>query len=203
VILSWKAPIYYNEKLIGSYAAEHGSYETVGSNFDYLSLLVGKPYPAGMDKPEVFFSCSKRKVLDYDCLWLLGDIPLVSPRLADFLVQSAGLDVELLTPKSITADGEDIGEIYYIMNAVEAIRAIDHSKSVAELSEEGSILYFNEIWLHDNAVGMRAIAREYDSGDLLISQELADSMIQNKFKGDNGLGFYIVNRLFNPYKKQA
>jgi hypothetical protein len=134
---------------------------------------------------------------------VVGRHPVGKPRLADFLVQSAGLDVELLTPKSITADGEDIGEIYYIMNAVEAIRAIDHSKSVAELSEEGSILYFNEIWLHDNAVGMRAIAREYDSGDLLISQELADSMIQNKFKGDNGLGFYIVNRLFNPYKKQA
>ena len=203
MILSWKAPVYYNDKLIGSYDAERGSYETAGSTFDYLSLLTGKPYPADMDKPKIFFPCKKKKLLTYDCLWLLGDIPLVSQRLADFLIQNAGHSVELLPPTSIAADGEQVSEIYYVVNAAQAISAVDHSKSVAELSDNGSILYFNEIWLHDNAAEMGAIARERDSGDLLISQELADAMIEQKFKGDKGLGFYTAERSFTPYKNQA
>jgi hypothetical protein len=140
-----------------------------------------------MDKPKIFFPCKKKKLLTYDCLWLLGDIPLVNQRLADFLA----------------ADGEQVSEIYYIVNAAQAISAVDQSKSVAELSDNGSILYFNEIWLHDNAAEMGAIARERDSGDLLISQELADAMIEQKFKGDKGLGFYTAERSFTPYKNQA
>ncbi len=150
-----------------------------------------------MDKPKIFFPCKKKKLLTYDCLWLLGDIPLVSQRLADFLVQNAGHSIELLPPTSIAADGEQVSEIYYIVNAAQAISAVDQSKSVAELSDNGSILYFNEIWLHDNAAEMGAIARERDSGDL------ADAMIEQKFKGDKGLGFYTAERSFTPYKNQA
>lgn len=75
MILSWKAPTYYSEQLIGSYDIESGSYETAGSNFDYLSLLAGKPYPLNMDKPKVYFPCKKEKLLTYDCLWLLGGVP--------------------------------------------------------------------------------------------------------------------------------
>lgn len=203
MILSWKAPIYHSEKLLGSYDAESGSYETTGSNFDYLSLLSGEPYPAEMDRPKIFFPCQKKKLLVYDCLWLLGDVPLVSQRLADFLVQKAEPHIQLLKPTSIAANGEEVDDDYYIVNAAQTISAVDHSKSVAELSESGSILYFNEIWLHDTAAGMGQIARERDSGDLLISQELADAMIAEKFKGDKGLGFYIANRSFTPYKNQA
>ncbi|MDQ0737605.1 imm11 family protein [Pseudomonas sp. W4I3] len=203
MILSWKAPIYHNEKLLGSYDAESGSYETAGSNFEYLSLLSGKTFPADMDSPKIFFPCSKKKLTAYDCLWLLGDIPLVSQRLANFLAQKAGAHVQLLKPISIAANGEEVAEDYYIVNAAQTISAVDQSKSVAELSDSGSILYFNEIWFHDSASGMGEIAREQDSGDLLISQELADAMIENKFNGDKGLGFYIANRSFTPYKDHA
>jgi hypothetical protein len=189
--------------LLGSYDAESGSYETAGTNFDYLSLLSGEPYPADMDRPKIFFPCPKKKLLAYDCLWLLGDIPLVSQRLANFLALKAGHHIQLLKPTSIAANGEAVGDDNYIVNAAQAISAIDHSKSVAERSDKGSILYFNEIWLHDTAAGMGEIARERDSGDLLISQELADAMIEQKFKGDNGLGFYIAERSFTPYKNQA
>ncbi|WP_339529935.1 MULTISPECIES: imm11 family protein [unclassified Pseudomonas] len=203
MILSWKAPVYHNEKLLGSYDAESGSYETAGSNFDYLSLLSGKIFPVDMDSPKIFFPCSKKKLTAYDCLWLLGDIPLVSQRLAHFLAQKASVHIQLLKPTSIAANGEEVTEDYYIVNAAQTIRAVDKSKSVAELSDSGSILYFNEIWFHDTAAGMGEIARERDSGDLLISQELADAMIENRFKGDKGLGFYIANRSFTPYKDQA
>lgn len=203
MILSWKAPIYHSEKLLGSYDAEIGSYETAGSNFDYLSLLSGEPYPADMDRPTIFFTCQKKKLLAYDCLWLLGDIPLVSQRLADFLMQKANPHIQLLKPTSIVANGEAVDDGYYIVNAAQAISAIDHSKSVPELSDSGLILYFNEIWLRDTAAGMDGIARERDSGDLLISQDLADAMIENRFKGDKGLGFYIANQSFTPYKNQA
>ncbi|AZF18687.1 imm11 family protein [Pseudomonas sp. R3-18-08] len=203
MILSWKAPIYHNEKLLGSYDAESGSYETAGSNFDYLSLLSGKTFPVDMDSPKIFFLCSKKKLTTYDCLWLLGDIPLVSQRLAHFLAQKADAHIQLLKPISITANGEEVTEDYYIVNAAQTISAVDQSNSVAELSDSGSILYFNEIWFHDTASGMGEIARERDSGDLLISRELADAMIENKFKGDKGLGFYIANRSFTPYKDQA
>lgn len=41
MILSWKAPVDYHDKLTGSYDKEGGSYETAGSNFDYLALLQG------------------------------------------------------------------------------------------------------------------------------------------------------------------
>lgn len=203
MILSWKAPTYYSEKLIGSYDAESGSYETAGSNFKYLSLLAGKPYPPCMDKPRIFFPCNKKKLITYDCLWLLGGVPLLSGRLADFLIHHANQDVELLTPTSIIAGGEEVNEAYYVMNAVQAISAVDHSRSVAERADDGSILYFTKTWFKDSPTGMRAIARERDSGDLLISQELADAMIERKFKGDKGLGFYNAERSFIPYKNQA
>lgn len=203
MILSWKAPTYYNEQLIGSYDAESGSYETEGSNFEYLSLLTGKPYPESMEKPKIFFPCNEKKLMAYDCLWLLGGVPLVSRRLGDFLVKHASQDIELLTPTSITADGKVIGEGYYVVNAVQSTSAIDYSKSVAEYDDDGSILYFTKTWFQDSIVEMHAIARERDSGDLLISQELAEAMIESKFKGDKGLGFYIADRSFTPYKNQA
>ncbi|WP_347903932.1 hypothetical protein [Pseudomonas purpurea] len=44
----WISPIHYRERLIGSYDAEPGAYETRGANFDYGSLLAGKPYPVDM-----------------------------------------------------------------------------------------------------------------------------------------------------------
>lgn len=203
MILSWKAPIYYSDNLIGSYDIQSGSYDAAGSNFDYLSLLTGEPYPAGMDKPKVFFPCKKMKLLAYDCLWLLGDVPLVSERLANFLIQYAAHHIEFMTPTSITAAGEEVGDAYYIINAAQAVSAVDHGRSIAERSEKGSILYFNEIWFHESAQGMNAIARECESGDLLISQVLADAMIEQKFRSNKGLGFYTADRSFKPYKNQA
>lgn len=73
MILSWKAPTYYSEQLIGSYDIESGSYETAGSNFDYLSLLAGKPYPLNMDKPKVYFPCKKKSCLRMTAYGYLGE----------------------------------------------------------------------------------------------------------------------------------
>lgn len=83
MILSWQAPIYYNDKLTGSYDAEGGSYETAGSNFDYLSLLTGEPYPADMDKPKIFFPC-KRKTADLRLLMVIRRHSFGEPAVSGF-----------------------------------------------------------------------------------------------------------------------
>lgn len=50
---------------------------------------------------------------------------------------------------------------------------------------------------------MEQIAREPDSGDLLISGALADGLIDTGFKGDKGLGLYRAEGRFMPYRNQA
>jgi hypothetical protein len=50
---------------------------------------------------------------------------------------------------------------------------------------------------------MDAVARESESGDILISKALADAMIERKFKSYKGLGFYTAKRFFTPYKKTS
>ncbi|MCU7648152.1 imm11 family protein [Pseudomonas piscis] len=203
MILSWKAPIHYNEKLIGSYDADSGSYETSGSDFDYLALLEGEPYPVAMDKPPLFFQCTVKKLLALDCLWLLGSVPLVSARLADFLREHAGSDIELLQPRSITAAGQQVDEPFYIVNASRAVNAIDHGRSEAERDDDGNIIYFKQTWFLDSVPDMGQIAREAQSGDLLLSSGLADRLIDSGFKGDKGLGLYSAERRFVPYRNNA
>lgn len=203
MILSWKPPIQYNPKLIGSYDVESGAYQTPGSSFDYLALLAGQPYPKAMDTPPVFFQCKAKKLLEHDCLWLLGGIPLVSARLADFLRQQAPADVELIQPLRLVADHQEVSQPYYIVNAIQAVKAIDHARSEAERDDDGTLLYFNKTWFLESAPGMSQIAREPESGDLLISATLADRLIDTGFKGDKGLGLYSAERRFVPYRNNA
>ncbi|HDS1655083.1 TPA: hypothetical protein QEL76_003043 [Stenotrophomonas maltophilia] len=203
MILSWKTPIHYNEKLIGAYDAHIGSYEASCSNFDYLALLDGQPYPRGMDRPPVFFQCSAQKLLKYDCLWLLGGIPLISERLADFLNAQAPTDIELIEPRHLVADQRDVDQRFYIVNASRSVEAIDHARSEAERDDDGNIIYFNQTWFLDAPPDMGRIAREAQSGDLLMSAGLADLMIDSGFKGDTGLGFFRAERRFMPYRGHA
>lgn len=203
MILSWKTPIHYNEKLIGAYDARIGSYEASCSNFDYLALREGQPYPQTMDRPPVFFQCSAQKLLQHDCLWLLGGIPLVSERLADFLDAQAPTDIELIQPRRLVADHQDVDQRFYIVNASRSVEAIDHARSEAERDDEGNILYFNQTWFLDAPPVMGRIAREAQSGDLLISAGLADLMIDSGYRGDRGLGFYRAERRFMPYRGHA
>ncbi|MGK5007854.1 hypothetical protein [Janthinobacterium sp. LB2P70] len=190
MILSWKAPIYYNDKLTGSYDKERGSYETAGSNFDYLDLLQGAPFPPGMDKPPVHFVCPRERLLKYDCLWLLGEVPLVSARLAEFLAGAAGQDVELLAPACIMAGGELVEQPFYIVNAAQQVQTVDLERSIAEKDDKGNIIYFTSRFFRDDAMAPRQIARDAQSGDLLLSSELAGLMKAARFKGDKKLGFY-------------
>ncbi|BCT36294.1 imm11 family protein [Pseudomonas sp. BNK-6] len=142
-------------------------------------------------------------MLEHDCLWLLGGIPLVSARLADFLHQQAPADVELIQPLRLVADHQEVSQPYYIVNAIQAVKAIDHTCSEAERTDDGTLLYFNKTWFLDSVAGMEQIAREPDSGDLLISGALADGLIDTGFKGDKGLGLYRAEGRFMPYRNQA
>ncbi|KZE50290.1 MULTISPECIES: imm11 family protein [Stenotrophomonas] len=203
MILSWKTPIHYNEKLIGSYDARIGSYEASCSNFDYLALLEGRPYPRGMDRLPVFFQCNAQTLLKLDCLWLLVGIPLISERLANFLSAQAPTDIELIEPRHLVADHQDIAQRFYMINASRSVEAIDHARSEAERDDDGYIIYFNQTWFLDAPSEMGRIAREPQSGDLLISAGLADLMIDSGFRGDTGLGFFRAERRFMPYRGHA
>ncbi|MQA51843.1 imm11 family protein [Pseudomonas piscis] len=203
MILSWKPPPQYNPKLIGSYDVDSGAYETPGSSFDYLALLAGQPHPEAMDKPPVFFQCKTKKLLEHDCLWLLGAVPLVSARLADFLTQHAGADIQLIQPLSLIADAQEVSQPYYIVNAIKLVNAVDHARSEAERDDDGTLLYFNKTWFLQAAPQMGQIAREPESGDLLIRAALADSLIDAGFRGDKGLGLYSAERRFVPYRNNA
>ncbi|MBE3028434.1 DUF1629 domain-containing protein [Janthinobacterium sp. GW458P] len=198
MILSWKAPVYYNDKLIGSYDTTRGSYETAGSNFDYLALLQGAPYPFDMDRPSVHVVCDQAKLLKYDCLWLLGNVPLISARLADFLAGAGDQDVELIRPACIMADGELVGEPFYILNAMHQAQVVDLARSIAQTDDVGNVIYFTRTFFRDEGLAPRHIAREAQSGDLLISSELAGRIRAGRFKGDRNLGFYRAEGNWQP-----
>lgn len=204
MILVWKAPEDYSEKLIGSYDAELGAYEAKGSNFEYLTLSSGIPYPPHMDKPGVFFFCPEKRLLKFDCLWLLGGVPSVSARLADFLLIHAGDDIELIKPDTINTSGVEVSSKFFVVNAVSKVNVVDMDKSTASLDEDGDVIFFKTIHLKDEGMGSRQIAREARTRNLLVTQALAEKMIDAGFKGDKGLGFYRnQNGRFTPYKEQA
>lgn len=198
MILSWKAPVDYHDKLTGSYDKEGGSYKTAGSNFDYLALLQGAPYPFGMDRPPVHFVCTRERLLKHDCLWLLGDVPLVSARLAGFLAGAAGQDVELLAPACIMAGGEPVEQPFYIVNATQHVQTVDLERSIAEKDDKGNVIYFTRTFLRDEELAPRQIARDAQSGDLLISSELAGLMKAARFNGGKSLGFYRAAGNWQP-----
>lgn len=203
MILSWKAPIDYSERLIGSYDTDKGAYQTRGSNFDYLSLLAGRPYPDGMDKPSVFFRCPASKLSDHDCFWLLGGVPLVSARLAQFLAERASGALERLIPAAIHASDREIKDGFFVLNAVDIVDAVDLDRSEAKRTKEGSVLYFNKLFFRDDALGEKDIAREQQSGELILSARLADQLIEGGFTGHKCLGFYRENGSLVPYRDQA
>ena len=204
MILVWKSPENYSEKLLGSHDLDSGAYETKGSNFEYLTLSSGLSYPTHMDKPSVFFCCPAKRLLKFDCLWLLSDAPLVSIRFADFLRTHAGDDVELIEPQIMNASGAEITGEFLVVNAVSKVDVVDMEKSTAELSDKGNVIFFKTVHLKDDGMGVRHIAREARSRDLLITEALAEKMIEAGFKGDKGLGFYRNEHgRFTPYKGQA
>lgn len=153
--LTWKAPIDYRGKSIGAYDNEEGAYEAPGSDFDYLALLQGKRYPVDRDIPTLYFADPEKKTSRLDCLWLLGGIPLVSARLAEFLLAQVSADIQTVRPKAIHAAGSKTQLDYLILNAAHAINAIDLEKSDAKADEEGTIIYFKKNPLdggrHDSA----------------------------------------------------
>jgi hypothetical protein len=198
MILSWKAPVDYHDKLTGSYDAQHGAYETAQSNFDYLALLEGAAYPSGMDRPPVHFVCTREKLLKHDCLWLLGEVPLVSARLAGFLADATGQDIELLSPACIMAGGQLLEPPFYILNAAHQVQVVDLQRSTAETDDAGNVIYFTRTFLRDEELAPRHIAREAQSGDLLISSELAGRMKAARFNGGKSLGFYRAAGNWQP-----
>jgi hypothetical protein len=198
MILSWKAPVDYHDKLIGSYDMQHGAYETAQSNFDYLALLEGAVYPSDMDRPPVHFVCTRERFLKHDCLWLLGDVPLLSARLAGFLAGATGPDIELLHPTCIMAGGQLLEQPFYILNAAHQVQVVDLQRSTAETDDAGNIIYFTRTFLRDEELAPRHIARDAQSGDLLISGELAGRMKAAGFNGSKSLGFYRAAGHWQP-----
>ncbi len=204
MVLVWKSPEDYSEKLIGSYDSESGAYETKDSNFEYLTLSSGLPYPAHMDKPSVFFFCPEKRLLKFDCLWLLGGVPLVSARLADFLRTHAEADLEFIKPRIINASGIEVSDEFFVVNAVNKVDVVDMERSTASLDDDGDVIFFKTICLKDEGMGVLHVAREARTRNLLITEALADKVIEAGFKGDKGLGFYRnENCRFVPYKGQA
>lgn len=198
MILSWKIPFDYNDKLLGSYDREPGSYETAGSDFDYLALLQGAPYPPAMDRPPVHFVCTRARLLKHDCLWLLGSVPLVSARLAGFLASACGQDVELLRPAFLMAGGEPVDEPFYLLNAMRQAQVVDLQRSVAQTDDDGNVLYFTRTFFRDDGLAPASIAREAQSGDLLISGTLAGLMTAATFRVDKSLGFCRAEGNWQP-----
>lgn len=200
MIFAWKAPLDYPETMLGSYGPEAGSYESGKSNFSYLALSDGKLFPEDMDEPEVFFDSPENKIQQKDLLWLLGGVPLVSARLAQFIQSHAPDSTQVIRPKSIHAAGRDTSLDYVILNITKTANVIDLEKSDAEKDDDGGIIYFNQTFLRSEYEFDYPLAREAISHDLLISKTLAEKITQNNFSAIKGWGFYTINRRYIPYE---
>lgn len=135
---------------------------------------------------------------------MASGVPLVSARLADFLCTHAEADVEFIKPRIIIASGIEVSNVFFVINAVNKVDVVDLERSTASLDNEGDVIFFKTICLKDEGMGVRHIAQEARTRNLLITEALADKMIDAGFKGDKGLGFYRnENCRFIPYKGQA
>jgi hypothetical protein len=201
--LAWRLPTDYNQKLIGSYDKTPGSYTNKNSDFDYLDLLKGRKYSSSMDRPSIYFPLAAAKITKYDCLWLLGRIPLVSERLANIIIAHCAQDVELIAPAKVYGSDAEINSKFFILNAVNNYEIIDLEQSETERDEDEEIIFFKTKYLKKTGMGLTQIARDRHSHDLIISKKLADNMIDGKLKTDKGLGLYEVHGRLTPYRNQA
>lgn len=199
MVVAWKAPLDYPEKMIGSYGPEAGSYENENSNFNYLALFDGKLFPEGMDEPHIFFVQPENKIQEKDCLWLLGGVPLISARLAQFIQSHAPSSTQMIRPKALHAAGIKTSLDYFILNITQTANVIDLDKSDAEKNENGEIIYFNNKTLKSEYEFNAPLAREALSHEILISKSFAQALLQNKFSVVDNWGFCTMDNRYTPY----
>lgn len=201
--LAWRLPTDYNQKLIGSYDKIPGSYTNENSNFNYLELLKGRKYPSSMDRPSIYFPLAAEKITKYDCLWLLGRIPLISEKLANIINARCDKEIEIISPEKVYGAGAEINSKFFILNVVKNFEMMDLERSEFERDEDDEIIFFKTKYLKRIGMGTIQIARDRHSHELIVSKILADHMIEAKLKTDKGLGLYEVHGRLTPYKDEA
>lgn len=202
MIVIWKSPLDYPEKMTGSYGPEAGSYESENSSFNYLALSDGKLFPEDMDTPEIHFDSPENRIQKKDCLWLLGGVPLVSPRLAQFIQHHAPSSAQMIRPRAIYAAGVKTSLDYFILNITKTADIIDLEKSDAEKDDDGRVIYFTRKILKSEYEFGYPLAREATSHDLLVSKSFANAILQNTFSVIDSWGFCTTDNRYTPYTQR-
>ncbi|MDO8954159.1 MAG: hypothetical protein Q7V63_04855 [Gammaproteobacteria bacterium] len=173
----WEKPGNYPPELLGLYDEEHSPDRFLFRKGIRLSDNDLIPIPL------IKFKITKQQLRQYECLVNSSEVPVISNRLADLLIEFAGNDIQLCDVKIECINGELEG--YKILNIPQTIKGIDHARSsCTKMKLVDRILQINRLFYLPGCMGEHNLAREAEyMGLLLVSQTLYDAFQNKKMTG--------------------
>ncbi|WP_454675453.1 hypothetical protein [Achromobacter pestifer] len=179
----WRVPDDYPQALIGEYVSAEG--------LDRFSLRRGERLPDQHAIPVVRFSVPGNQLHGLSCLPNSAMLPLVGRGFADFLIENAPDDIQLIKSRIQTKDGDVDG--FNFVNIISSVIAIDKNESIFTLVPgSDKVMGFKKLRYYENCLGGHMLARDSEyMAHLLVSNELAEKMKQRSF---SGVGLYFLPR---------
>ncbi|CAB3649141.1 imm11 family protein [Achromobacter pestifer] len=181
----WRVSDDYPQALIGEYVSAEG--------LDRFSLRRGERLPDQHAMPVVRFSVSGNLLHEFSCLPNSAMLPLVGRDFADFLIENAPDDIQLIEARIQAEDGGVDG--FYFVNIISSVTAIDKNESIFTLVPgTDRIMGFKKLRYYEDCLGGHMLARDSEyMAHLLVSNELAEKMKQRNF---SGVGLYLPSEIW-------
>lgn len=193
MIYLWETPKKIKHKEIGCYNEELSP--------DRFLLYYAKPI--GNQEltsfPQVEFSLPQNRVLAFDCLTTNANIPLVNKKVKALLEDIASNEIQFINADIICTDGVLKG-VYYYMNILHKVKAIDHEKSVyTKYTDSDGILRFEYLVYKANALNGLNIARDSEfTPHLLVNEKIKTTFDKEKITGVRFTRSEDIDWSFNP-----
>ncbi len=163
----WRTPGNYPNRLMGMYQRRVSR--------DSYAFRHGKPAKETGERVDFVFECRLADLKGLGCVCNSTLIPLVSPRLADFLMREVGEDIQLIKARVIAKDGET--DRYKLLNITRLVSCFDKDKSKMLYLPEGHMYGFEYLVHKPGCMGSSHLARDAGYlGHIIVSDELAAKM---------------------------
>ncbi len=181
----WRIPDLYPNRYVGVY--EQGP--------DWLALSSGDYVHVDSPLHFLFDEASLDSLVQLGCLWNNIGVPIVEGKLAQFIKDLGGEDVQLL-PCAIDAKDRS-GENFFVLNILPTVLCINHKESIIHRFDEGEISGFKKLKLKTDACMMgHMFAREREYRSFIVVSE--EAMLRISTLNLDGVQFF-TDRSMLPY----